>query len=725
MRIRKWLLGAAIALALATPALACGPDLPPELLIDRKTSLLELPEGTFAFEAAHLVPKPSANFLVVEHGDWIYSNPPAPTMEQVERGWLADQFDKTRRMRAQPDAASAYAMGEGVPAEARNYTAGAVAYQKDDYESASKYFLAVLALPVAERAHYGVPAQYMLADMSGTDVEAAQKAYRATRALVEAGAADPLGLAVTSFGEEAKKLLALQDYAAAIALYAQQAATGSVFGRTSLLFVARAVAKDPAKLDSVLADPLSQKLMAAYLYSRVDELDHPDDGGENAQSEAAKLPGQQVIARFLAAVEKRGLDHLEGADRLAAVAYRHGDFDLAKRFAAKSESGLSQWVRAKLALRDGDVTRAAEAYAAASKAFPQDERWADPATAEYDEFAALQPSCRVADEHGIVALSRGEYVSALEHMYAAASVYWPDAAYVAERVVSVDELKTFVDAKVPAAKPVPVDPAVGGTPVSPATQLRALLARRLLRAERYDEALLYFDDADLKKKAAAYVQAKRDTARTDPIDSARAWYQAAVAARQDGIELIGYELDPDYQEFSGGYDLGYLEPEPGAAETGLSPPRKDLKLPADYVGKDEQGRVSASHAEPLKRFHYRYVAAGFAGTAADLLPHRSQAFAAVLCSATHWVIHRDADAGAKIYQRYVKQGAYVKWGKDFGETCPEPNFEGAAARLKLEKSRALKRQIRHAAPYLGAGLVLVVAGLVAWLVRRRKALKAA
>jgi len=728
MRIRESLLGALIALALATPALACGPDLPPELLNDRKTALLELPEGTFAFEAAHLVPKPAGNFPVVEHADWLYSNPPAPSMDAVEREWLGDKFEITRAMRSQSSGASAYGHGEGLPAEARHYTAGAVAYLKGDYEDASKYFLAVLALPAAERPHYGVPAQYMLGQMSGTDMEAAKNAYAATRAMVAAGAVDPRGLAVSSFGQEAWYSLHNEDLVGAIGLYARQAATGSAFGRTSLLFVARSVVKDPSRLDGVVADPTAQKLLAAYLYSRLGELDYPggDPTGAEPMDPAVQpgLSGQQVTARFLAAVEKRGLDHVEGADRLAAVAYRHNDFDLARRFAAKSDSGLSQWVRAKLALRDGDMARAAEAYAAASKAFPKDERWEDPATAAYYEFAALQPSCRVADEHGMLALSSGEYVQALELIYGAAPVYWPDTAYVAERVVSVDELKAFVDAKVAAAPPPPpAKPDEDRPPVSQATRMRALLARRLLRAERYDEGLKYFDDPELKKKAEAYVQARRDTARTDPIDAARAWYQAAVSARQDGIELIGFELDPDYQEFDGNYDGSYFSavPEPD----GTAALRPDVKLPVDFVGKDERSRVSASQAEPFKRFHYRYVAAGFAEKSADLLPHRSQAFAAVLCQATHWVIHSDADAGAKLYRRYVKQGPHVAWAKDFGEICPEPDFAAADARLKLEKTRAFKRQLRHAAPYLGAGLLLVAGAVVFWFLRRRKTVKTA
>ena len=37
-------------------AFACGPDFPQSLLDDRKASLLNLPEGTFLFEAGRLLP---------------------------------------------------------------------------------------------------------------------------------------------------------------------------------------------------------------------------------------------------------------------------------------------------------------------------------------------------------------------------------------------------------------------------------------------------------------------------------------------------------------------------------------------------------------------------------------------------------------------------------------------------------------------------------------------
>ena len=381
-------------------------------------------------------------------------------------------------------------------------------------------------------------------------------------------------------------------------------------------------------------------------------------------------------------------------------------------------------------MRAGKADEAAQAYAQAAKAFPAAEQWGQ----NWDDGnfgnETIKPLCRVEGERGTLALSRGEYLAAMEHLYNAASLYWPDAAYVAERVLSVDELKSFVDAHAgkPAPKPAAAEGEGGyGNPAQPATALRTLLARRLLRAERYDEALSYFDDAELKRKAQAYVDARRAATRGDRITQAQAWYAAARSARVDGIALIGYELDPDYQIYDGAYDLGggwndadAIAAANAADKPGAPPPaRKDIVVPKTLAGPDEATRIAATRAQPLERFHYRYNAADFAAKSADLLPPRTQAFAAVLCHATAWLIDRDPPAAARLYARYLKQGPYVPWGAAFGRSCPEPDFAGAAARLHAERVAWWKRFVRHNAPY--AALVGVVLAGIVLRRRRRKA----
>jgi hypothetical protein len=721
MYVRNRLLCAALAAVLPISALACGPDFPAELLRDRGWTLDKLPEGAFAFESAHLV-APAPPFKAVDDTDEYVDGQSQALRERIERGWFGAQYERIAGVRGAGDAAAAYAAGKDLPEEARRYLAGAAAWSKHDVAEAQRRFRSVLELPAGERVRYGLWAQYMLAKAGG-----GAAAYAALREEVAKGAADPYGLAAASLGEEARAHLVAGEDAAAIALYAQQAATGSKSGRDSLLQIARATLKDPARLTRVIRDDVGQRLMTAYLYTRSSELVDTEIDGESSTAEVAKskAAGDARLQTFLDTITHAGIDKVAGADRVAALAYRSGKYDLAAQLAQKDTSGLAWWVRAKLALRAGKADEAAQAYAQAAKAFPAGEEWGQNWDAGEFGPETIKPQCRVEGERGTLALSRGEYLAAMEHLYNAASLYWPDAAYVAERVLSVDELKSFVDAHAPkAAAKAPAAESDGGygNPSEPATALRTLLARRLLRAERYDDALRYFDDAELKKKAQVYVDARRAATGGDRVDQAKAWYAAAHSARFDGIDLIGYELDPDYQNYAGNFDLGggdIVDPAAPAPAPGAPPPaRKDIAVPAKLAGPDEAARVAASRAQPLQRFHYRYNAVDFASKSADLLPPRSQAFAAVLCHATAWLIDRDPPAAAKLYARYLKQGPHVPWGADFGRICPDPDFAAAAERLRAERMAQWKRTIRHGAPYALAGVGLLAVAI--WLARRRR-----
>ena len=177
--------------------------------------------------------------------------------------------------------------------------------------------------------------------------------------------------------------------------------------------------------------------------------------------------------------------------------------------------------------------------------------------------------------------------------------------------------------------------------------------------------------------------------------------------------MMGYEGPPDYFPTDGGFDGGLGQ----------------VELGHEFVTKGERVRFAATVAQPDFRFHYRYVAVGEASRAADLLPPRSQAFAAVLCHATGWMIDTRAAAyrpGAKgkaasgelvrqLYHRYLKQGPYVPWATHFGHRCPDPDFDSAATFYRtrwLERARHLGGHYRW---LIAAALVLGAAGLaVAW-----------
>ncbi len=714
---RRTAIAAASRVALAAllssvlPATACGPEFPPDLLSDRHASLFDLIEGTFDFEASRLAPKPATAFTPNEN-PWAAPGEARTELEKKELGEAG--HERAEAMRAAADDAGAWAAGEGFSDEVRLYLAGARAFHAGEYDTARQRFDAVVALPPDQQRTRGVWARYMLGRLNlaaadggaGSDAaqmarfaDAAAKDFQAVRAAVAAGAPDPLGLAVASYGEEAAIHRHRGDTAAAVKRYAEQAAQGSASGRASLLFTARELFADDEKLAAALNDPLLQQLLASYVYTRTGELEGYDNG--------EPVPSER-LQRYYAAVEAADAKTLAGVDRVAAAAYRSGRYDLAGKLAPRSDSALAHWVRAKLAVRAGDGKAAADAYAQAARAFPRDEDWGDHPSGGYFYFGqGFKPACRLDGERGILALARGDYTEALALFHGAGAQYWTDEAHIAERVLTIDELKQFVDAQVPApAAPAKPDEE-GMTPPQPAVQLRALLGRRLLRAGRYADAVAYFP-ADLRETASAYAKAHLDAPKQGRIEQAETLFRAAKLARESGMEILGFELAPDGATYDGMYEAGDFSPE-----------TQDKKL----VGTDEARRFAASAAQPVQRFHYRYVAAELADQAAGLVPARSQAFAAMLCSATGWLVHRDVPAARRYYGRYVAEGPYVPWAGNFGHDCPAPDFAGAARRLQFERIRWAKQTVRRAAPYVAAaGLAVLVAGIV---FRRRRRTKAA
>lgn len=699
----------ALAAALwALPGWACGPDFPHELLSDRHASVYELVEGTFDFEAAQLVPKP-VSALKPSENPWEAPGESRTAFEQGELGESA--YARVEAMRLSADDQQAWAAGEGLSEEVRLYTAGARAFHAGDSVIALQRFDAVLALDAGQQRSRGLWARYMRGRVNRAQADggagvgeaeiaaaatAAAQDFQAVRAAVAAGASDPLGLAVASYGEEAALQRARGNIAAAVRLYAEQAAHGSASGRASLLFVARDLFADEAALRAALADPLLQQLLASYVYTRTGEFEGTDEAGQPRLQAAA-------LQRYYAAIEADTAGTIGGVDRVAAAAYRSARYELAGTLAARSQTALAHWVRAKLALRAGDDKTAADAYAQASRAFPRDEDWGANPNEGYS-YEGLKPACRVDGERAILALGRGDYVEALRLFHAGGGQYWMDEAQVAERVLSVDELKHYVDANVPEPAAPPKANDEGWTPPQPDAQLRALLGRRLMRSGRYAEATAYFPPT-LHDAAAAYAKARLDAPRQGRIERAETLFRAARLARESGMELLALELAPDAALFDGAYGL-----------TDAVLDTQDRKL----VGSDEAQRVAASQPQPAQRFHYRFVAADLANQAADLVPARSQAFAAMLCSATGWLINRDPAQARNYYRRYIDQGPYVAWAANFGNHCPAPDFAGAAKRLQFERVRWARQIVRRYAPFAAGGALVLVVGFVLWRRRRTK-----
>jgi cellulose synthase operon protein C len=749
-------LAALLSAILAVKSYACGPDFPPELLTNRQQSLQSLPEGNFYFEAMRLLPAPAkllkADFGVMGNAGDADTNVPALSEARIKletKGYSDAEKAAWQQARAATTAADAFAAAASLPPAHRQYVAGAVAYQLGDMAAAEQYFRAVIALKSGAEDRL-LWAHYMLGQTlfrGGELSDAAMNEFQAVRDLVSAGAEDPMSLGMSSLGEQARWHLQSADsdqlpmglrFASAVKLYAEQAAqelalsakvtaqsqepenfAGTNSGTVSLLLLARKISKDPALMNAAMQDALSRKLLIAYAFSRAGEIESfaLQEAGKlepnelNYESfERSKIAGSDGVVAVPDFVQRLAdaMDgkQAEGADRMAAILYRAGKFALAQKYAKLSEAPLAHWVRAKLALRAGDAKTATNAFATAAKAFPQDADWV-----EGGEYTRVNASCRVAGESGTLALSRGEFAQALELFYAAGENFDTDFIYIAERVVTIAELKSFVDKNTKAA---PVQATAENQGAS--ARVRKILAKRLMRLHKYDEALPYFANAPDKKAAQAYVAALHKAEQLKGIARAEALFGAAKIARTDGISILAMELDPDFAIYDGSY-ANFQYDEEGNQIGGVS----DRAPPKDLYTSAERQRFTESAVKPLRRFSYRYQGVQLAEQAAALVPARSQAYAAMLCEATRWIIYRDTPEAQRLYAKYLANGAYVPWGEQFGSDCPAPEFARAQKMLDVATWRQRKRVLKRALPYAAAGVVaLMLAGIVLML-RARKA----
>ncbi|URM28994.1 hypothetical protein LLY42_05060 [Pseudomonas frederiksbergensis] len=696
-----------LCLSLSLPlgsALACGPDFPMRLLDNRGQSLAELPEGNFNFEISrlgHAIAGLKSVTAATHNPDDGYGDAPdysdqRNTAEQA--GLTPEQQALVQQLRSLTDARQVEEQGASLPIEHMFYLAGAVAFNAGDHGLAAEYFQKVLALPADQRALRSTWAAYSLgralfamsseADAGPDLLAQSRNAFEKTRQLSIDGFSDPLELGVASLGEEARVARTAGDWDNAIELYATQNLHGSAVGYSSLKWLMTDLAAMPDdQLARLLKGKRVQQLVTASLISR------------QGWSFGDQPPTEQKLIKLLQTSTHGSLDN---ADRLAAVNYQQGDYASAKAFLKQAgDGGLAWWLRAKLALRDGDKNAAAAAYAKAAQAFPQNESWGARRTPDWD-YETLQPKCRVDGESAILALQRGDYLQAFDQLYRSQYIYWYDAATVAERVLTLDELKQYVDTQVPAPPPLSQQDRDNYVPLSVAANLRNLLGRRLLREGRYDEAPAYFDNPELQAKAKWYGQLRKEAeSKWWPTSKAFAYYYAAILARYDGMELLGYEMSPDYVTFGGNYSLE-------APELKVGPLMTD----------GEVQRQQATVAQPDERFHYRYVATALASKAADHLPHSSQAFASVLCKASGWGTSLQEQSA--FYRRYVEEGPYVVWAGDFGHQCQEPDFQNADKRYVTQATDAMRSTLRPYKKPLQIGAVLAVTAAALLLISRRR-----
>ena len=123
----------------------------------------------------------------------------------------------------------------------------------------------------------------------------------------------------------------------------------------------------------------------------------------------------------------------------------------------------AQWIQAKLLLRAGRVAQATELLSQLVDSFPLDESTNEtpPAEATFasglavpddSEYDTVPASRYIRGELGALRLSRREYTQSLDLLLR--GNFRSDAAYVADRVLTTEELKAYVDENWPAIPPV-------------------------------------------------------------------------------------------------------------------------------------------------------------------------------------------------------------------------------------------------------------------------------
>ncbi len=242
------------------------------------------------------------------------------------------------------------------------------------------------------------------------------------------------------------------------------------------------------------------------------------------------------------------------------MSYQQGQFELVPALLAQADdSPLRWWLTAKMALRQNDLTAAADAYAKAAKAFPtelpapalQPDRYAEVPTPQRLQQIQLDNQCRLQAEAGVLELQRGDYLAAMQLLYQSGAQYWQDTAYIAERVLTLSELQQFVDQQVPAGQPkAPSEWQYFGD-TEPNTLLRQLLARRLLRAGELAQAERCFVEPALQQLAARYhdaikqsqpnwLSAIRQYLGLPDVARATALFQAASLTRTTWAGTAGF-----------------------------------------------------------------------------------------------------------------------------------------------------------------------------------------
>lgn len=599
-----------------------------------------------------------------------FANPPpnlldkTPVSERDGDGFYARRLRADASPRPGFNLASYELLLARIPAEFALYVRGAAAYDADDYTSAIEHWKAVLALPASDRSYRGAWASYMIGKvMLITDQGDPVEWFEKTRALVREGSRDSIGVTTESVGWQARAEKDAKEFQQALHHYWEWGKAGG--DQDNVISSIRFTCRDAVKLEAIapglVKDPLTRKLITTWV------LCHGVCDGHDETESSSPLT---IWSKWASAVERSGVKlDPEECDRMAWAAYELGRMDEAERWISrtKEHSPVGTWLMAKLALWNGKIDEGVKLLASAVPLIP-DEEWSRPSEQWEDTGIASRAKARALGELGMLRLGRREYVAALD-AFMTADKYWQDAAFIAERVLTIPELTEYVRTHPVSAKENPDHDYAFCEPDSYPSALKDLLARRLVRAGKLEEARSYVKPELLPTlddyiKHMQIAKSKSAGAR----ERATSLYTAAMITRKYGMELMGTELDPDWTMTDGEF-----EREPASERRRLSNPdpqeRNALSPPASIrksIGptSDEERRTQASAPEIAQRFHYRYKASELMWECAKLLPDNDPMTCAALYYGGIWHKNRDEKYADRFYKALIRRCRNTEFGKE-------------------------------------------------------------
>ncbi|OHB76738.1 MAG: hypothetical protein A2Z34_02790 [Planctomycetes bacterium RBG_16_59_8] len=663
-------------LALAAIAVACGPYFPNAYLIrGNEYHVLRIPGAGFFHELLRITdtretPPPPGNIPRSEWGRTLAADCSDLSAElerkgmaQDERGRIVGEYLALRTMMLDiehvehtADLDQFQPLLDRIPLEFSLYILGAEAFHHDDLDEAIRYWTKLLDLPEEQRRYRSIWSAFMLGRSFKTrDPLKADAFYEQVSVLQQRGLVDSLALAPTALGERALIAWGAGDPVRAAHFYLEQFKTGGYIERSvshaSLHILCRAALTDGDPDPSALArDDLCRRILTAWVIA------HPSS--------------PETGTKWSAVLSSLGNDvKIADADRLAVASYSRNDIADARKWLTLSEesSPLSHWLRAKLLLREGKVDDAVKLLRTLTQSLPPRDEWNRPSLGS-------MPVRDVYGDLGVLHLGRREYEFALDAFLTAG--YWQDAAYVAERILTLEELERYIERHQD-------DPRFNTTMRRPIcseeddwdntsivdaneTNLRYLLARRYARLGDWKNARRFYPSAEGNillhvDDLLRCLNAGRDIGRT-PRERAEHLFNAALVAKIWGMELMGTEDGPDWACYDGMFEH---QPTKVVRHNDI----KDSSLPettraALKASPDEINRSDRHAPRPDARFHYRYFAADLMWECSQLLPNDDEFTARALWTAGTWLKTLDPKAADRFYKALVRRCANLPIGRE-------------------------------------------------------------